>query len=89
MDQLNDSTFKRMFSVDRPTFDEISEAITPFLEEKKAEKAINSLGSPISSKTWLAMTLQWLAGGSHIDLCFAWGVGATGNVGCYWSRMGC
>ena len=57
MDRLDDSTFKRMFRVDRPTFDEILEAIPPFLEEKKAEKAINSSGSPISSKTQLAMTL--------------------------------
>ena len=38
-------------------------------------KASNSSGSPFSSKTRLAVTLRWLAGASHIDLCFAWGIG--------------
>ena len=77
MDRLDDSTFKRMFRVDRSTFDEILVAIEPFLEEKKVEKAINSSGSSISNKTRLAVTLRWLAGGSYIDLCFAWGVGKS------------
>jgi hypothetical protein len=71
MDRLDDSTFKRMFRVDRSTFDEILVAIEPFLEEKKVEKAINSSGRSISNKTRLAVTLRWLAGGSYIDLCFA------------------
>jgi len=63
-----------MFRVDHATFDEILIRIEPFLEEKKVEKAINSSGSPISNKTRLAVTLRWLAGGSYIDLCFAWGI---------------
>jgi hypothetical protein len=77
MDRLDDSTFKRMFRVDRSTFDKILVAIEPFLEEKKVEKAINSSGSSISNKTRLAVTLHWLAGGSYNDLCFAWGVGKS------------
>lgn len=77
MDRLPDSVFKRMFRVDRGTFDEILAAIEPFLEQKKAEKAINSSGSPVSNRTQLAVTLHWLAGGSYIDLCFAWGVGVS------------
>jgi hypothetical protein len=75
MDQLDESTFKRMFRVDRGTFDEILDTISPFLE-KSSNKAINSSGSPISNKNRLAITLRWLAGGSYIDLCFAWGVAA-------------
>jgi hypothetical protein len=74
MDRLDKSTFKRMFRADRATFDEILITIEPFLEEKKVEKAINSSSSPISNKTRLAVTLRWLAGGSYIDLCFAWGI---------------
>jgi hypothetical protein len=77
MDRLPNSVFKRMFRVDRATFDEVLETIDPFLEQRKAEKAINSSGSPISNKTRLAVTLRWLAGGSYIDLCFAWGVGVS------------
>ena len=56
MDQLDESTFKRMFRVDRGTFDEILDTISPFLE-KSSNKAINSSGSPISNKTWLAIML--------------------------------
>jgi hypothetical protein len=41
MDQLDDNTFKCMFRVDHPTFNEVLEAITPFLEEKEAKKVIN------------------------------------------------
>jgi len=74
MDHLDANMFKRMFRVDQYTFDEILEAITPFLDEKNAQKAINSSGSPVTNKTRLAVTLQWLAGSSYIDLCFAWGV---------------
>lgn len=34
---------------------------------------MNSSGSPISIITRLAVTLRWLAGGSYLNLCFAWG----------------
>jgi hypothetical protein len=77
MDRLDDSTFKRMFRVDRATFEEILLTIEPFLEQRKVEKAINSSGSCITNKTRLAVTLRWLAGGSYIDLCFAWGIGKS------------
>ncbi len=38
-------------------------------------KAINSSGAVVPLKTRLAVTLRWLAGGSYLDLCFAWGLG--------------
>jgi len=66
-----------MFRVDQYIFDEILEAITPFLDEKNAQKAINSSGSPVTNKTRLAVTLQWLASGSYFDLSFAWGVACS------------
>ena len=74
MDRLDDTTFKRMFRVDRPTFNEILYLIEPVMVQRDAAKATNSSGSQISAKTRLAVTLRFLAGGSHIDLCFAWGV---------------
>jgi len=77
MDRLDLSTFKRMFRVDRCTFEEILEKITPFLDEKNDQKAINSSGSAVTNKTRLAVTLRWLAGASYIDLCFAWGVACS------------
>lgn len=75
MDRLDANVFKRMFRVDRSTFDDILELISPVLVERDKVKACNSSGTPISCKTRLAVTLRWLAGGSHIDLCFAWGIG--------------
>ena len=90
MDLLDPSTFKRMFRVDRYTFDEILEKISPFLDEKNDQKAINSSGSPVTNKTRLAVTLQWLAGGSYVDLCFAWGVGVStfyGERGIIWPTI--
>jgi hypothetical protein len=77
MDRLDNSMFKRMFRVDCATFDEILITIEPFLEQKEMEKAIKSSGSPNRNKTRLAVTLCWLAGGSYIDLCFAWGIGKS------------
>ena len=70
MDRLDNSMFKRMFRVDCATFDEILITIEPFLEQKEMEKAIKSSGSPNRNKTRLA-------GGSYIDLCFAWGIGKS------------
>ena len=75
MDRLTDTVFKRMFRVDRPTFNELLDLISPIMIERDVQKAINSLGTPIQPKTRLAVTLRWLAGGSRIDLCFAWGIG--------------
>ena len=74
MDRLDPSTFKKMFRVSRSTFDELLDIITPHLDQRNEVKAKNSSGSSISPKTRLAVTLRWLAGGSHLDLCFAWGV---------------
>ncbi len=40
-------------------------------------KACNSSGAPIVLVTRWAVTLRWLAGGSYLDLCFAWGVATS------------
>ncbi len=77
MDRLEPALFKRMFRVDRATFDEVLERIEPHIKHRNQVKAINSSGAPIVLKTRLAVTLRWLAGGSYLDLCFAWGVGTS------------
>jgi hypothetical protein len=47
------------------------------LRQRDERKARNSSGSPISLRTRLAVTLRWLAGASHWDLCFAWGLSSS------------
>ena len=62
-----------MFRMSRGSFADLEEELDPFLRRDEM-KATASSGSPISTRTRLAVTLRWLAGGSHIDLCFAWGI---------------
>lgn len=73
MEHLTDRQFKEMFRIDRAAFDWLVEELDPALRRNEV-KAKNSSGSAISTTIRLAVTLRWLAGGSHIDLCFAWGV---------------
>jgi hypothetical protein len=77
MDQIDPSLFKRMFRIDRATFDEVLKRIAPHLRCRNEVKAANSSGTPIQMKTRLAVTLRWLAGASYLDLCFAWGVATS------------
>jgi hypothetical protein len=77
MDRSDPSVFKRMFRVDRATFNEILERIEPHMKHHNHVKAANSSGAPIVLTTRLAVTLRWLAGGSYLDLCFAWGVASS------------
>jgi hypothetical protein len=72
---LKDYTFKKTFCVDHLAFYDILERITPFLQQHDDAKAYNSPGSSIPMKTRLAVSLRWLAGGSYLDICFAWGIG--------------
>jgi hypothetical protein len=74
MDLLDGNTFKKMFRLDRATFDEVLERILPHMRTRNDTKAANSSGAPIVLKTRLAVSLRWLAGASYLDLCFAWGL---------------
>ena len=74
MSRLSDTLFRRMFRVTRDAFNALVVSIDPLIA-RNVEKAMNSSGSHISTKTRLAVTLRWLAGGHQIDLCFAWGIG--------------
>jgi len=73
MARLPDGIFRRMFRVDRPTFTELVQQLSPLIE-KDETYAINATGQPITATTRVAVTLRWLAGGSSLDLCFAWGI---------------
>ena len=74
MNRLSDALFQRMFRLTRAAFDELVTLLDPLIARNIA-KAMNSSGSPISTRTRLAVTLRWLAGGQQIDICFAWGIG--------------
>jgi hypothetical protein len=38
---------------------------------------MNSSGSSIPAISRLGVMLRWLAGGSYLDLCFAWGISTS------------
>jgi hypothetical protein len=71
---LTDGQFKTMFRMSRESFEKLLALIDPFLREADLVMARNSSGSGISNRTKLYITLRWLAGGSYIDLIFAWGI---------------
>ena len=73
MENLSDDLFKKMFRLDRASFNYLVELIDIDVQ-RDCVKAQCSSGSSISTATRLAVTLRWLAGGSHHDLCFAWGL---------------
>jgi hypothetical protein len=75
MELLLDGTFKKMFFVDHLTFYNFLERITQFMRQRNDMKVYNSSSSSIPLKTRLAVSLRWLAGGSYLDICFAWGIG--------------
>ena len=76
MARLSDPMFQRMFRLDRATFYELAERIDHIIQRNEL-KSIQSSGSSIPTDTRLAVTLRWLAGGSYLDLCFAWGVAVS------------
>jgi len=73
MDDMKPELFKRMFRLDRQSFDELVELLDPLIKRDDKYATISS-GSPISTRTRLAICLRWLSGGSYIDIRFAWGV---------------
>jgi len=77
MNQLTDSAFRRMFRVNRAVFEVLLNLVTPYFSNLNITRAMNSSGSHIPVVTRLAVSLRWLAGGSYLDLCFAWGVAAS------------
>jgi hypothetical protein len=77
MDEMPDELFRRMFRLDRATFDSHVILLKNHMRPLNEQKAINSSGSAISVKTRLAVSLRWLAGGSYLDICFAFAISYT------------
>eukprot|EP00600_Ochromonadales_sp_CCMP1393_P011227 CAMPEP_0175017390 /NCGR_PEP_ID=MMETSP0005-20121125/12371_1 /TAXON_ID=420556 /ORGANISM="Ochromonas sp., Strain CCMP1393" /LENGTH=398 /DNA_ID=CAMNT_0016274799 /DNA_START=829 /DNA_END=2026 /DNA_ORIENTATION=+ len=75
MDALSDAHFKRMFRMKRETFNLLEQMLQPFFDDVDEAQGVAGSGSCISTRTRLACTLRWLAGGIYLDICFAFGVG--------------
>ena len=63
----------------RLSFDTLLAMVNDNLEISKRGKinAINSSGSYVEPRIKLAVTLRWLAGGSHLDICFGYGLSTS------------
>ncbi len=79
MRNMSPKHFKRMFRMDRDTFMVLLRRLEEYWGDRvdsiyNERFAISSSGSSISAMTRLAVTLRFLAGGSYLDICFAFGV---------------
>jgi len=66
-----------MFRVNQVVFDVLLNKIAPYFANVNVTRAMNSSGSPIPLTTRLGVMLRWIAGGSYLDLCFAWGISTS------------
>ena len=77
MDNLSASEFKRMFRLNREAFYWLLLLIKKDIEPKSSLRQHLHFDREITAKTKLAITLRWLAGGSNLDICFAFGVATS------------
>lgn len=76
MNDMSDEFFQRYFRLNRPTFEWLVEEISPLLRltDTGVKRAEASSGSSISVVILLAIALRFLAGGSYLDIAFAFAV---------------
>jgi hypothetical protein len=77
MKHLTDKHFKKMFRLNRCAFYHLLARIRKYLDPKPGAVSYefyNEALQPISCEVKLAITLRWLAGGSYLDICFAFGL---------------
>lgn len=74
VDHLSDNEFSSMFRMSREAFHRLLSLVAPFMHDTNETMAILSSGGPVSKATKLYCTLRYLAGGSYLDITFAWGV---------------
>jgi len=90
---LSERDFKIMFRMSRASFTKLLHLITPYMPpEGNTAMATISSGSRITNETKLYCTLRWLAGGSYLDITFAFGVSKAaffrdGRGGIVWPTM--
>jgi hypothetical protein len=70
---MSDAYFKRMFRLDRSTFSWLLNLIRPKIQGCEKQACCSS-GSPVFPEIKLALALRFLAGGSYLDLAFAFNV---------------
>ena len=79
MNLLNDKQFTRMFRLNRVAFDHllfiIEDNITPKGSLKNGD--FHHFGKEITPRAKRDVALRWLAGGSYLDICFAFGISST------------
>jgi hypothetical protein len=63
-----------MFRMRKNSFEKLYRTLEPLLYTPNAAMVRRSSGSIISKKNKLYCTLRWLAGGSYLDICIAYGV---------------
>ena len=83
---LNDATFRRMFRMDQSKFNELLCLIKPRISVNSLghRLAVNSSGSVISPAIKLCLALRFLAGGSYLDIAFAFNVSSSSTMGYIW-----
>ena len=77
MEEMDEVQFRRMFRMSRTAFNVLLTKINIVIPDKdysSRRQAINSSGSPITNRTKLAVALSFLAGGSYLDITFAFGI---------------
>jgi hypothetical protein len=93
IDNYSDADFQAMMRMTRVAFEELFTLVAPFLHDTNEAMAIRSSGKAIAKKTKLYVTLCWLPGGSHLDLCFGWRVSKAAFFstdparGCLWPTI--
>jgi len=82
---LSDAEFTRMFRLNRIAFTYLLELIALFVSPKiNIVEKFRIIERSVPPKTKLAITLRWLAGGSYLDICFAFGL----NSGSFFKHNG-
>ena len=79
INNLSDEFFRKLYRMDRPTFNWLLEKIRPRFEKKKGRRGGDSIRQGENSSSEfidpmirLAVTLRFLAGGSYLDLAFGY-----------------
>ena len=90
MNEMTDQEFQQHFRMPRERFDELQALIEEDIK-KDPGMAGRSSGSVINAQTRLAVTLRFLAGGSHLDITALYGISLKNffNVkyGVLWSTI--
>jgi hypothetical protein len=92
MENLTDKEFQRMFRLNREAFYFLLHKIEPIIKGQGSLRGA-SFHSPheIPVVTKLAVALRWLAGGSYLDICFAFGISSASFFkanGILWRTIG-